>query len=244
MKNLLNSTNIATLFLDNHLTVKRFTTPVTEIIKLIPSDLGRPVSDIVSKLKGADLVEKAKDVLDTLVFKEIEVQIENGRWYLMRIFPYRTIDNVIDGIVVTFTDISSLKDMEKSLRESRDLIQRTRKYAEGIVATIREPLLVLDRRFRVLSANRSFYRVFRTSAETTENESIFGLGDRQWDIPALRRLLEGVLSQNELFEDYPVEHEFPGIGHRKMLLNARQIENEDRHNPLILLTMEDVTDRL
>ena len=246
MKNLLNSTNIATLFLDNHLTVKRFTTPAADIIKLIPTDVGRPVSDIVSSLKGVDLVKEVMHVLDTLAFKEAEVQTAGDRSYFMRISPYRTIDNVIDGAVVTFTDISGLKEMERALLESRDLIQRARKYAEGIVATVREPLLVLDVQLKVISASRSFYRNVLTTPEKTENELLYNLGNRQWDIPALRQLLEGVLSENKLFEDYPVEHEFPKIGHRKMLLNARQIEQEDhdQQGPLILLAIEDVTDRL
>src|SRR5208337_4522325 len=246
MKNLLNSTNIATLFLDNHLKVKRFTTPAADIIKLIPTDVGRPVSDIVSSLKGVDLVKEVMQVLDTLAFKEAEVQTAGDRSYFMRISPYRTIDNVIDGAVVTFTDISGFKEMERSLRESQDLIQRAQNYAKGIVATVREPLLVLDAQLKVLSANRSFYRNFKTTPETTENEHLYNLGNRQWDIPALKQLLEGVLSENKFFEDYPVEHEFLEIGHRKMLLNARQIEPEDhdQQGPLILLAIEDVTDRL
>ena len=246
MKNLLNSTNIATLFLDNHLKVKRFTTPVADIIKLIPTDVGRPVSDIASSLKGVDLTEEVMHVLNSMACKEAEVQTADDRSYFMRISPYRTIGDVIDGAVVTFTDISGLKKMERSLRESRDLIQRAQKYAEGVVATVRDPLLVLDAQLKVISASRSFYRNFLTTPEATENERLYSLGNRQWDIPALRQLLEVVLSENKFFEDYPVEHEFPGIGHRKMLLNARQIEQEDhdQQGPLILLAIEDVTDRL
>jgi chemotaxis methyl-accepting protein methylase/PAS domain-containing protein len=246
MKNLLNSTNIATLFLDNHLNVKRFTVPAADIIKLIPTDVGRPVSDIASSLQGLDLAKEVQCVLDTLVFKETEVQTSDDRSYFMRISPYRTSDNIIDGAVVTFTDISGFKGLERSLRESRNLIQRAQKYAEGIVATVREPLLVLDAQLKVLSASRSFYRNFKTTPETTENEHLYNLGNRQWDIPALRQLLEGVLSENKLFEDYPVEHEFPEIGNRTMLLNACQVlkEDQDQRGPLILLAIEDVTDRL
>jgi chemotaxis methyl-accepting protein methylase/PAS domain-containing protein len=246
MKNLLNSTNIATLFLDNHLQVKRFTTSAADIIRLIPTDLGRPVTDIASNLKGVDLAKEVLCVLDTLVFRESEVQTSDDRSYLMRISPYRTIDNVIDGVAITFTDISGQKEMERSLRESRDLINRALKYSEGIVATVREPLLVLDAQLKVVSASRSFYRNFQATPEKTEKEHLYNLGNRQWDIPALRQLLESVLSENKFFEDYPVEHEFPEIGHRKMLLNARQIEREyhGQRGPLILLAIEDVTDRL
>jgi two-component system CheB/CheR fusion protein len=193
-----------------------------------------------------DLTKEVTYVLNSLVFKEAEVQTADDRSYFMRISPYRTIANVIDGAVVTFTDISGLKEIERALRESRDLLQRTQKYAEGIVATVREPLLVLDAQLKVLSASQSFYRKFLTTPETTENEHVYNLGNRQWDIPALRQLLEDVLSENKFFEDYPVEHGFPKIGHRKMLLNARQIEQEDQdqRGPLILLAIEDITDRL
>jgi chemotaxis methyl-accepting protein methylase/PAS domain-containing protein len=246
MKNLLNSTNIATLFLDNHLKVKRFTSTAADIIKLIPTDVGRPVSDIASNLQGVDLVKEVRCVLDTLVFKEAEVQAAGDRAYLMRISPYRTIDNVIDGVVVTFTEISGLKAMERALQESRDLIHRAQKYAEGIVATVRTPLLVLNAQLKVVSASRSFYRNFLTTPEATVNEHVYNLGNRQWDIPSLRQLLESVLSEDKFFEDYPVEHEFPEIGYRKVLLNARPIEQEhhDQQGPLILLAIEDITDRL
>ena len=119
MKNLLNSTNIATIFLDNDLNVKRFTTEAKSIINLIASDIGRPVSDIVSKLKYDNLVKDCRQVLKTLVFKEFEVQTKDGLWYRLRIFPYRTSENKIDGLVATFIDINELKKTEQKLRALR-----------------------------------------------------------------------------------------------------------------------------
>src|SRR2546430_870237 len=108
MKNLLNGTDIATIFLDNELNIKRYTDQAKKVVRLIPSDVGRPVSDLVSKLKHQTLSADAAEVLHTLVFKEAEVQTDDGAWYLMRMLPYRTTDNVIDGLVVTFVDISSV----------------------------------------------------------------------------------------------------------------------------------------
>src|SRR5213075_2112681 len=93
MKNLLNGTDIATIFLDNDLNIKRYTDQAKKVIRLIPSDMGRPVSDLVSKLKHKALADDAQQVLETLVFKEAEVQSEDGAWYLMRILPYRTTEN-------------------------------------------------------------------------------------------------------------------------------------------------------
>lgn len=113
MKNLLNSTEIATVFLDNEMNVKRFTAPATKIINLIPSDVGRPISHIVSNLKYENLVEDVREVIKSLVFKEVQVETKEGKWHLMRIIPYRTYENVIDGVVITFTDITDFKKMEE-----------------------------------------------------------------------------------------------------------------------------------
>jgi two-component system CheB/CheR fusion protein len=117
MKNLLNSTDIATLFLDGHLLVRRFTSPIAELIKLIPSDVGRPISDIAREIDYPQLSEDAREVIRTLVFKERLVPGANARWFSVRIMPYRTLENVIDGVVITFTDASARKDMEGQVRQ-------------------------------------------------------------------------------------------------------------------------------
>jgi two-component system CheB/CheR fusion protein len=117
MKNLLNSTTIATVFLDDRLRIKRFTEQATNVIRLIPSDVGRPVGDLVSRLRYNRLVEDARQVLDTLVFKEAEVQGEEGDWYLMRMLPYRTTDNVIDGLVLTFVNITTVRALQSDQRQ-------------------------------------------------------------------------------------------------------------------------------
>jgi len=116
-------------------------------------------------------------------------------------------------------------------------------YAESIVETIREPLVVLDADLRVISANRSFYQTFHVKPDETENQPIYNLGNRQWDIPELRQLLEEILSENTAIEDYMVEHDFPDIGRRVMLLNARRLYREANETQLILLSIEDITER-
>ncbi len=116
MKNLLNGTDIATIFLDNDLNIKRYTDQAKKVVRLIPSDVGRPVADLVSKLKHQTLADDAAQVLTTLVFKEAEVQTDDGSWYLMRMLPYRTTDNVIDGLVVTFVDITKIKGLQEDWR--------------------------------------------------------------------------------------------------------------------------------
>jgi len=118
LKNLLNSTDIATLFLDESLNVRRFTPQTAKLIKLIPGDIGRSITDIVNDLDYPDMVADAQRVLESLVFVEKPVVSRDGRWFLVRIMPYRTLDNRIDGVVITFSDVSTTKRLEVSLREN------------------------------------------------------------------------------------------------------------------------------
>ena len=117
MKNLLNSTEIVTVFLDDDLHVRRFTTGVDKILKLIPGDVGRPLSDITSDLLYPEMTEDAREVLRTLVFSEKQISTIDRRWFLVRIMPYRTMEEVIDGLVITFSNITAAKMLEKQLRE-------------------------------------------------------------------------------------------------------------------------------
>ena len=124
MKNLLNSTDIATLFLDNQLNVRRFTTQAAKIIKLIPGDIGRPITDLASDLLYPDLPADARHVLLKLGFAEKPVSARDGRWFTVRIMPYRTLDDRIDGVVITFADITVAKQLEAQLREQHALLER------------------------------------------------------------------------------------------------------------------------
>ena len=236
MKNLLDNTNIGTIFLDENLVIKWFNRDAATVFRLAATDTGRPLSDIKSNIEGGDLIAEARAVLDSLVPREKQVQKTGNEWCLVRIVPYRTLDNVIEGIVLTFTNITGLKDTEKVGQEARE-------YAESIVDTVREPLIVLNGDLKVVSASRSFYRYFHVTPEETVGCYLYNLADRQWDIPRLRELLETILPQNASFDDFEIEHTFRVIGRREILLNARRISGKTGETQLILLAFEDVTDR-
>ncbi|MEA2413972.1 MAG: hypothetical protein QOI58_629, partial [Thermoanaerobaculia bacterium] len=127
-------------------------------------------------------------------------------------------------------------------RRAQHLLEQIEAYAQDVVDTVREPLLILDSSLRVHSANGAFYQTFHVSAEETENQLIYELGNGQWDIPDLRTLLEDIVPTSSVFNDFELEHDFPVIGRRVMLLNARKLR-QGSHAELLVLAMEDVTER-
>lgn len=234
MKNLLDNMQVGTIFLDKNLIIRRFTRDATQMYRLVTSDIGRSLSDIKPELEGEDLLKDAHSVLENLIPIEREVKTTKGDWYLARIQAYRTLENMIDGVVLTFTNIT---DRTKAIAtEDAKLL------AEGIVNTIREPLIVLDERMAVVTASRSFYNSFQVNAEETVGRLIYDLGDGQWNIPALRELLESVLLHNQAFDNYVAEHYFPHIGQHKILLNARRIVGKIGEPKMILLAMDTIAD--
>jgi two-component system CheB/CheR fusion protein len=232
MKNLLDNINIGTIFLDQQLCIRRFTRDASKIYRLVATDIKRPLADIKSDIQGEELLLDAQRVLETLVPSEREVQTSAGAHYLARIQPYRTLDNIIDGVVLTFTDISLRIAAEEARLEAAQL-------AEGVVNTVREPLLVLDDGLKVVTASHSFYQRFQVTPESTLGRPLYELGNRQWDIPSLRKLLDAILQHDQPFEDYVVEHDFPTIGHQRMLLNARRINTRNGRPQMILLAIEE-----
>jgi hypothetical protein len=156
MKNLLNSTGIATIFVDNQLHIKRFTSQARKIMRLISGDVGRPISDIVSELEYADLVMDATEVLQSLVFKEVEVRAHDWSWYLMRIMPYRTTENVIDGLVITFADITRVKRSEILLATNIRALRMMSLENAPLEEVLSEILLTIERQSAGSWASISF----------------------------------------------------------------------------------------
>lgn len=237
MKNLLDATEIATVFLDNNLIIKRFTPPVHRIIALLPSDVGRPITHFASNLQYEHLAQDVRQVLDRLVSVEANILTTTGEWYAMRILPYRTLDNYISGAVLTFTDITALKTLEAQLQESSRL-------AEAVVETVREPLLVLDHWLRVLAVSHTFAELFGLDPAGAKGRPLAELDSGTWRQPALHRRLEAVLADPAApFDDFSFTADFPGVGSRQLLVYGRSIAGDHATATKLLLGVRDVTPR-
>ena len=239
--NLQVSTKVAVLLLGRDLSIRRFSPQAETQLDLLAADLGRPIGQVRHRLldeAGApfDLEELAGAVVTGLREQEREVVDRSGRWISLRARPYLTRDNKVDGVTVVLADIDTLKRSEQAMGAARD-------YAERIVDTVREPLLVLDRDLRIQRASRAFFRVFGVAEAATIGQLVYEIGNRQWDIPRLRQVLAEVGASNATVEDFEVEHEFESIGLRTMLLNARRIQDPLMGSPHILLAIEDISER-
>ena len=201
------------------------------IFRIINEESRLPVESPVTKaLREGTVVGLANHTL--LIAKDgTEIPIGDSA------SPIRNEHGEISGVVLVFRDASEERQAER-------MRQNALRYTEDIIETLREPFLILDADLRVRSANRSFYQTFQVTAEETAGQLIYDLGNRQWDIPRLRTLLEEVLPNNESFEGFEVEHTFETLGERTMLLNARKVRREIHKTELILLGIEDVTERL
>jgi len=230
--NLLAAISTPIVMFSNNLCIRGFTPAAERLFHLRSSDVGRPMADLKPLTDIPNLAETLKEVLGALKMHEQEVQDADGRSYLMRIRPYRTADNRIDGAVLVLTDITDLK-------RGADEVKRARDYASAIVETVREPLVVLDDKLLVRSANRSFYEFFRNGPRHVEGRGIYEIIDRQLDLPALRELLGRLLAGEPRLSDIEIEREFQPGGWRTLLVNARRLMGDG----LILLAFEDITER-
>jgi two-component system CheB/CheR fusion protein len=232
--NLLASLQTPILLLDASLRIRRFTQVSEKLLNLIPTDIGRPVSDLQPRINVPQLEEVISQVVETLVAEEREVQDREGRWYSLRVRPYRTSENRIEGAVLQLIDIDQAK-------KTLELVGHARDYAAAIVETVREPLIVLDQELRIETANRAFFQTFRTSPEENLKRSIYDVGGGQFDFPKLRDWLNRAGQTDAGIEDMEIERDFERIGRKTILLNARRIEREEAG--LILVAFEDITER-
>jgi two-component system CheB/CheR fusion protein len=234
--NIQTSAQQAIVLLGRDLTIRRFSVAAEKRLNLMASDVGRPFSQVRHHLAVSDLESFITEVIDSVRASEREIQDKDGRWFSLRVRPYMTPDGRVDGAVLVLVDINDLKRSELTIASARA-------YAENIIGTMREPLLVLDPHLRVETVNRAFYRTFGVTPAETVGKFIYELGNGQWDIPALRALLEEILPQNHTIEDYLVEWDFERLGRRSMLLNARRMHSAEGNQGRIVMAVEDVTER-
>jgi len=229
LTNLLESISIPLVMVGRDLRIHRFTRAMEPVLNLIPSDIGRSITDLQPQMELPDLRRLLLDAMEGGNRKPLDIRDANGRWYSLRILPSVGPDGNIDGAVMMLIDIDAAK--------------RGLDFAEAIVETVREPLLILNQNLQVLKANRTFYQTFQTAREETEGRLVYDLGNRQWNIPKLRELLENILPAHSTFRDFEVTHEFEHVGRKVMLLNASEVFNPNAQARTILLAIEDATDR-
>jgi PAS domain S-box-containing protein len=176
-----------------------------------------------------DLRRLLLDAMERGIRKPRDIRDANGRWYSLRILPYVGPDGKPDGAVLMLIDIDAAK--------------RGLDFAEAIVETVREPLVILNQSLQVIQANKAFYDTFHAVREETEDRLIYDLGNGQWNIPKLRELLENILPAHSTFRGFEVAHEFEHVGRKVMLLNASEIFNPNAQARTILLAIEDTTVR-
>ena len=236
LSNFIQGVSLAIIMVNRELRIRRFTPPAEQILNLIDSDIGRPLGDIRPNLDVADLSSLVAEVIDTLTPREYEIQDRDGRWYSLRIRPYITSENRIEGAALALLDIDDLKRGNVQLKEARD-------YADAIVETVWEPLVVLDSDLRICRANQAFYSTFGLSPAEAEGQPMVQVVDDRWVQPELKARLVEILSRNSRLDNFSIEADVPGAGPRRFLLNAHRIFWEGRRTQRILLALEDVTER-
>ncbi len=230
--NFLQSTAIGIIFLDQDLHIREFTQVVTSIFSLRKSDMGRPLAEINSQLIYADLLSDTARVLDTLVNIEREVSTLKGQWYKMEIRPYRTVSNAIDGLVMTFSDITLQKQAQHKAEQAA-------LYTRKVIDTVGNSLVEMESNLHVVAANPAFYQQFKLAPQDTIGQFLYDLGDGQWNLPELRHLLSEVIPRQRLVQDYTMTYILPDGSRRTLRMNAHQIEEVDR----ILLVITEVMDQ-
>ena len=221
------------------LTLEECRAPAARVETALGTNVGRCRTDSDPRPPEAiganDIDGLIGEVMATMRECEREARDREGRWYSLRVRPYVTLDNQLDGAVLVLVDIDDFKCHEQAVAAAWD-------YVEAIVKTTRDPLVILNADLSVHAASQAFYDTFKVSRAESEGRLIYELSNRQWDIPQLRQLLEEILPHHNFFNDFEVRHNFESIGWRTLLLNVRRLNDTSGRPASILLVIEDVTD--
>ena len=230
-RNLINSMNIPFIIVNDDLTIRSFSPKTKELLNLIATDIGRPITDIRPKFQLPELGQWVATSIGEMANKEIEIHDENQHWYSLRIRPYITAEKKLSGAVITFIDVNDIKSSLEMAADARD-------FAEAVVASMRHPLLVIDKNLRVVSASSAYLERFEVNQKATIGNLIYHLGNGQWGIPQLRQLLEKTIAEGEPFENFAVEHEFEHVGFKRVLISGRYIAPGKTRDALALMQIE------
>jgi two-component system CheB/CheR fusion protein len=233
--NVLRSVDIPIIILDGERKIRRFTPHASAVMNLIPSDVGRPIGDIKLNLDLPEFEDWIRAVQASLTVKETEVRDRSGTWHRIQIRPYQTLDNRIDGVVITLVDIDALKHSVDEAKSARD-------FAKSVVETVPLPLLIVDAEIHAASANSAYYRVFGASRAETEGRAFFDLAAGQWTSRELRARVEGAIATGTPFEGIELDCDISRLGRRKIVFRGQPLAGPDRAR-LALLAIEDVTEQ-
>lgn len=230
MRNLMNSMELATVFVDNQACIKRFTPKATRIINLIQSDVGRPLQHLVSNLEYDALIPDVMSVLKKLIPREAEVKTHKNKWYQMRIIPYRTLDNRIDGAVLTFADIDDQKKNCDRLKTASVEVELAWQMVREIFDMNLAPMTVLDQQGIMMIANTAFYQLMDLPASQTEginlfNIDLFSTDKENQETAGFKSALQSALAEAKDFENLIYEHNNPK-GNRRFVVNGRVIRQK------------------
>ena len=236
LQNTMNSSDIAMLFLDTDLKIRLFTPTAKSIFSVMPSDVGRPLADLARLTNDAALIADARTVLGNRLPVSRDIESDNGAWYTRRILPYRAQDDQVQGVVVTFTDISERKFAERTIAEAKS-------YSDSIINTIRQPLIVLDENLRVVSASPSFYSSFAVEPNETVGRYLDAVDDGRLAVGGLREFLDALRREDGVVPDREVDIELPPLGARSLVVSAQDIRTAPDATRNILVMFDDVTVR-
>ncbi len=237
LRNLLLSAQIPFVIVEENLQIRLVSPNAEATFNVSQNDVGQSISILNLHQSLPGMEEILRNTIHTGEPFEKEIRDRRGLWNLLRIRPYKTMEEKVEGAVITLFDIDRLK---KSMEE----IESAHKHALRIVDTIKDPLLVLDAELRVKSANPAFYEKFQVAPHQTEGQCVFDLGTGQWNNPDLRLLLEKILPKSTQMDNFQLTFDFPHLGPRSMLLTARRMRAREATQDSILLGIQDATERL
>jgi two-component system, chemotaxis family, CheB/CheR fusion protein len=228
LNNFINSVHLPIIILGQDMRIRRFTPMTERVLNIIPSDVGRPLSDLNLNLNIQELPRLMAEVMESLTIREMEVRDSHGRMYSLRLRPYKTADNKIDGVVMTLIDIGEVKRTFE--------LEEARLFAEALVEAVNQPLLVVDHALHIRVANENFRRLFGTTREQLEGCLLFTITTQLWEVPGLRAALSDVLTAGRPVEDFAAEVMLPTKDRQRLLINARQVGGPARTFPWVLIS--------